>query len=498
MTAFKIPEEEIVKAFKYADEAFTDLKPKMTLEEAKELMARDKTGGLLPAPAVQMSRSWRAIERVLGPGKSLLTELASAFPALAKLIERRAKIPGLAGKPSAHRLKRGRDELDAVIKEFEKVRVEIEKWIDEVATPLRLYYRPWGGEKVRQDPVRSFKNALAEFAEDLRLRRAALAALGKKIVAMSERAKRRALVITAFVNKRGGLELGVGHTFKSLSRFGDVGELGERLLQKLLATEKKGWPKLFRKLLSIVGEDSLLFVRAVAIMAHIKLNNPAKWKLFRKAAKNGEWQSVQGDLNQLRGLFPEAATDALGHREALGNKKASEILADLPPEVAKDVGKMAVEHVKGPFWIIQPNGTKVEFSDGASLLLDEVGETGSLLLLAETTTRLRYKKFKQIFARPTSALKGSIVHYVDKAGKLRSVRLKPLPGGHTPVYVFTTLGGLTPEEEKELAKVTEFMMQSEREVYMSELPVTRADNEVFVEQVFRVCVKLLDVLKPLP
>jgi hypothetical protein len=130
---------------------------------------------------------------------------------------------------------------------------------------------------------------------------------------------------------------------------------------------------------------------------------------------------------------------SLGALEAMGKKRALEIMPELPAELG--VEKMSLEHAKGPFWIRQENGHWTEFGDGATLLHEQFGGGAYLVLLGESKSYLPRDLFDQLFKRSDPRFAGQLVHYVDEAGAIRSVTLTPLPGNAMPTYVFRDLRG---------------------------------------------------------
>lgn len=475
--------------------AFAGLEPKLTIEQATELTARGKREIILPDEAVKLSRLWGAVDRVIGPGETLLSVLASAFPELGRIIRHLEKVYTYSiGQANPSVLELSRRQMDKLVERFAKERPEIEAVLDSRDGPVRRTLR--GTERELHDAsVAGYKKSLEEFEGFLARRKAAMLASKGAGLSSTMRAQRRRMVVTE-VLKKGASETiaGIGYAFRELKAFGDVGKLGEDLYKRM-ARAQKGTR--VARVWRLIDPDSLVFSRALGIFANIKKNKPETWKELVAAAnrKGGRASdSVQGHLNQLRGLLPEEAADTLGALEAIGKRRAWEIVSGLTPKMKEAFGELSLKHIKGPFWIRTPKGSYVEFGDGASFLADASGQTGYLIALGESKSYLPKGLFEQLFKRGDGPTSGVVMQYVDEAGELRSITMNPPLGGGAPAYVFSRPKATNPLDAERLEQMVKERVSSEREVMMLDLPFTRAHNEAFVAMLFKECVAMLEEL----
>lgn len=493
--------EGIERGLKALEEpAFKDLSPVKTIEEAKQQMARGQAEVILPLEEVHLTRLWNQIHKILGPGKTLLDELVAAFPPLGNIVRSAAKVYLEANTPplSLYRSARMRSEMGKILKWFDDVHALIKVELHEAAPLMRQAYAKPG----MQDPLKSYLRALEEFRGLMERQRGTMGSLAKDAATSAlARLERRGMTITRFLTGKASRgTAAVGYAFRSLRLWADaVGRdpllLVAELVKRMAASKKE---TLVAAVWHLIPRDSLVFARALGIIAHLKLKGGESWATVVNAVKTGAPESVKGHLNQFRGLLPEEASAKLGALEGLGRKKAFEVMADLPLEMSGLAGKMSLEHIKGPFYIKSGGNLVAEFGDGATLLLEPGGKSAYLLLLGESKSYLPFTLFEQLFKRSDPRFAGQRVHFVDETGELRSLILKPPPGNHSPSYVFST--PLVLEEaqaakrEAIFSRMNEIWGNGEREVHKLDLPFTREHNESFAWMLFQECVKLVESL----
>ena len=479
---------------RFVERSFAGLESKLLTGEGTELLAKGTFETVVPVEAIELTRVWKTINKILGPGNSPLNVLAAAYPDIASIMGRLEKIAGFAfaaGAPPS-RGARARVELNKLVREMDKVKAVVEADLDRKLAAASFK----GAQKtVAEQSIQGYKRSLVELQNSVKQQRDTVASLAKAGGAYLKRAERKKLVVTEILKKGNATGKAIGTAFNTLRKFGDIVTLGDALRARMAKARVK---TLVDEVWHLIDPESLLFARALGIVAAVKAD-AKRWALFQKAAKDGieslgkaERDSVNGTLNQLRGLLPEEASDTLGALHAMGKKRALEVMADWPKELAKTADKMSLEHVQGPFWIKGEGKLWAEFGDGATLLHDPSGGGAYLILLGESKSYLPRKLFDQIFRRSDKRFAGQIVHYIDEAGQLRSVTLKPLPGNAPPTYVFSRPQGMTEREIKELDKMVEDGMQGERELWKLDLPFRRDHNESFVKMLFEQAVATLD------
>lgn len=351
-----------------------------------------------------------------------------------------------------------------------------------------------------EESVKGYSKSLQEMELNLKREIAALQGpLGKALKATAAEQRARMTVTQILLKSRGSAESAVGWPFQKLKEYGDPAKLGEELWRRVGRAVKgtdveRVWP--------LIDIDSLLFHRVMGIVANVKMKGGEPWKRMVKAAKIKtmdkartslkEWKSLDGHLNQMRGLAPEAVSAKMGAMEALGHKDALDRAASLRPEFKKAAENMRVVHAKGPFWIEKAPNKFLEFSDGATFLESPNGESGHLQLLGETKSYLPTELYKQLFETSDPRFPGVLMHYVDAAGELKSIRMKPPLGGGTPTYVVFHPEGMTANEEQLFQDMVERMSSSERTVLKVEQPLSRQENEDFVWILFQNAVEIIE------
>lgn len=497
------------------DPAFSALSPSISMKEAA-LLAKGKvrtaqetadllanlsargTEGALPTEVLHLARQWDAIHRMLGPGRTLLAELSAAFPPLGKIVDESARLymEVSAGPATAYRLRRQRGEFTKLVKWFDDVSALVKLEIGEAAPLVRQAY----GSSTSGDPVKAYLAALADFRKLLEHQRDVLGAMAKEGASSAVSAARRGLTVTRIATGGGGPgEPAVGYAYKALKDWArTIGKDPADLARALAARVGEALKETSAKdLVKLVSDDSLAYARALGIVANLKAKGDARWREILNAVKTKDLEALKGHLNQFRGLLPEEAADTIGALSSIGQKKALEFMADLPPDLVESMGKMSVEHLKGPFWVKGKGGLWEEFGDGATLLFDADGKTAYLLLLGESKTYIPFWLFEQLFETGDKRL-GQLLTYVDGNNKLRTILLKPPPGNHRPVYVFSTPRVLDPVQavrrEKLIERMKKFWGPGEREVYKLDLPFARDQNEIFSWTLFDESVRLLESL----
>lgn len=492
--------KEIKNVDEAVEHAFAGLEPKLTLDEATALTAAGRREILLPTELVSLDRLWNSVSRVLGPGKTQLTALASSFPKLGKIMLDLEKVYARsAGSTSASVRKRAHKEIDKLMKRLEPVRQEVQAALDKRAAALRSTMR---GEKreLMEASVEGCKKSLDEFGVFVKQKRDALASLTGAGLSSAARAERKRMVVTEILKKGADDAVaGVGWAFKKLAESGrDVVKLSEDLVKRM-AKARKG--TLVDEVWHLVDQDSLIYARVLGVFANQKMKGDSwsvlvkAWKKGLKSLKAEERAMVEGHLNQLRALLPEEATDTLGALEAIGKKKAHEVVADLPAELKDKAATLSVKHQKGPFWIEGETGAWKEFGDGATFLEEASEQEGYLMVLGESKAYLPESIFQQLFERSDPRYAGVLMHYVDEVGKVRSIKMKPLPGNVRPTYVFSLPSGMTAEQDRLLKEMVEKRVSTEREVLKLDLPFTREHNEAFVWMLFEQAMGVLQKTK---
>lgn len=492
--------KEIVDVAKAVEVAFTDLPAVRTIEEATVL-----TGGIirdvkLPSDAVMVTRSWSRVESLVGPGKTLLSALASAFPPLSEVIRKFEEALAYLAKDPRRR-KRAAAALEAMLLDFAKTRKTVEAALERRAAAL---YGKLRGDKraVMEESVKGYLKSLEEMELNLKREIDALkSSVGVALKATAKEQRARMKVTQILLKSRGRVEAAIGWPFQALKRYGDPAELGESLWRRVGRAVKgtnleRVWP--------LIDIDSLLFHRVMGIVANAKMKGGESWKRMLKAAKfktmekakkffeTSAWESLDGHLNQMRGLAPEAVSAKMGVMEALGHKDALDRAASLSPEFKKAAEELRVVHAKGPFWIEKEPNKFVEFGDGATFLESPKGEFGHLQLLGESKSYLPTSLYKQLFETSDPRFAGVLMHYVDATGKLKSIKMKGPLGGGTPTYVFFHPEGMSFEEERLFQEVVEQMSSSERTVLKVEQPLSRQENEDFVWMLFKTAVEIIE------
>lgn len=473
--------------------AFDHLAPLTSLEEACEFMARHKNQFATSAELSFLTRLMSRVEKMMGPGHTRLSDLAAAWPALADVIERQARVYAAATASevgSTARLAASygmiglQRQLSLVSAE---IRADLKSQLAHAKVPSE--------ERVRESVA-----ALEEFESAIRLRAATLATMSKRtteqLLDMAQLHRNR-LVVTEIISRAGKTRSEIGHSLAHLAGLpgvGDVSKVGEQLANAVIRAAAGSE---LDRLTALLSRRSPLFIRAAAMVAPA-MERPTVWrsmvaKAWGGVPPEGQSNAIEGYLRQLRGLLPEEMAITSGTLKALGQKRAHEVLATLPADLLGDTSRWSVVHLDGPFWIPHENGSVSEFGDGASLLIDESG-SGFLLTLAEAKSYLPWSLFEQLFSRSDPRAAATLMHYVDDSGVVKSVTLRPLPGNATPSYLFSRPRDMTEAEKALLARMIKAGLKDGREVYHQELPFTRDENKNFADLLLVKAVRLLEAL----
>lgn len=493
------------KEFKNVDEAleqaFTGLGPKNTVEEATEMMATGRREILVPSEIVSLERLWNSVHRVIGPDTSLLMDLMSAFPSLSEImLDLETSYARAAGSTSSLVRTLAYHEINELMERLPSARKEILVALEEQAAALR----PSLQGELRQEMetlAEGYRKSLDEFDVFITQRRDAMKSLTGAGLSSSMRAQRRRMVVTEIMTKGADDAVaGVGWAFKKLAESGaDIPKLSEDLFKRMNQARRG---TLVDGVWHLVDPDSLIFARVLGVFTNQKMKGDS-WPALVKAWKSKglttlkaeERAMIEGHLNQLRGLLPEEATDKIGVLEAVGKKRAHEVVANLPDELKAKAATLSVKHQKGPFWIKGDGNAWKEFGDGATFLEEASGQEGYLMVLGESKSYLPEDIFKQLFEISDPRYAGIEMHFVDELGKLRSIKMKPLPGNIPPTYVFSLPSGMTAQEDFVLRGMVERRVSTEREVLKLDLPFTREHNEAFVWMLFEQAMAVLEKAK---
>ncbi|MBI3350116.1 MAG: hypothetical protein HY020_23260 [Burkholderiales bacterium] len=484
-----------------AKASLSGLKLREDVDEAIELFAKEEAAVSVPGVALHLSQQLSRVERILGPGQSILKVLSAAFPEVDNLLRDLETVyaRGCAPGASLPVRKRAITALNKMLPRLDNLVTKIEADLKKSSTRSKVSTRA----SVVDEVVKGCKDSMAELRQQIQLRRKTLTSLSSakfsKGIAVVARAQRRKAVITQVITSSGMVATAVGRAYKRLSRFGDVAGIGEVLRDDLIESIKD---HPMNALVKLIDTESLMYARALGSLAAAG-DKPANAKLLLKVAKakagidalKGEdRQVVMGYFGRLLGMLPEEATGASRALEALGYRRAFDVLADLPEEMRAAAAGMSVEHLPGPFWAKTATRLMAEFGDGAVILRDASGNGAYLLVLGESKAGLPRELFDQIFRRSDPRAAGALLHYVTETGEFASVMLKPLPGNATPTYLFSRPFIMDEGEAKALQEMVDQGMLDGREVLKQDLPFTRKANEEFSWLLFRKSVLMLEKL----
>lgn len=500
-----------------AERAFTDLAAPRTIEEAVAL-----TGGVegrlrLPMEAVEVRRAMSLVDRLLGPGKTVLGVLAGSSPRLAGVLRDKAALLNYIAKNPGQR-ERAAAAMKDLSEEFAKVRKTVERNLEESAA-ARLKKARGDAREAIEASVKGAKTSLEDLGKAIQREREALAAPTGAALAATAKEQRMRLAVTELAKIDGKTVKEAGWAFAKLAEFGDPAKLGQELWRRMDRLVRGTDLETVWHYFDLEGP---LFYRVMGIVANAKMKGGKKWENVLAVAKRGkealaklkkgaslakrtealkkgktavsskEAEVVEGHLNQMRGLAPEEVAGKMGVLEGLGHKDMLDRAADMTPEIKKIAGELEMLHVKGPFWIeLKPNQF-IEFGDGATLLRHPSGEWAHLQLLGESKAGLPTSLFEQLFNRSDPKFQGKLVHYIDEFGKRRSLVLKPPLGGGTPTYVFFRPAGQAKEDVEAFQEMVEKMSSSERTVLKVEEPLTAAQNEFMVWRMFAEAVEAVE------
>ena len=463
-----------------------------------------------PEGMLELHRVWREVDSLMGPGKSVLQtltaryfELRTATTTMSGYLKQLERTTGA----SARRLVL--HEMDRELTKFARLKNDIIKsaHADARALAKELKAELRGDElaklgKLSVDDVRKETTAaLDEFQQALtNMRKAAERGVDARPGPVALRKLAEDQVVALKAGGGTGARKVLSSRIKSLAEFGDPMELGPILAKQM----KK---RLGRRLsaLNDIPDTSLMFMEALGAVCQAKLGGTV---LLRRFAEGGastlnaqELKRVNGYISQVAGLLPEEMAARMKFLEGIFYKRAFETLDQFPPSLR---GKLRVEMVEGPLWVVGSSGPPRQFGDGCMLVSGPRGQS-TLVGLGEFKAGFDEDLLTQLFVRSDGRAVNSRVRFIDAEG---NVQLRTLTRELTfgqgervaltqpPIYVYGRPAGETPETAAKFSQMVDEQMRSGREMWKIQLPFSAEANRYFAEEAVRESVRILTRARP--
>jgi hypothetical protein len=467
---------------------------------AKLRVARPLTEAAAPEGALKLTRVWRSVDQLMGPGHAVLETLLARYARLQDAMDGMSSLlrRGLRARTEATR-RVILSEMDRRLKDFSRLKGEIAKAAGDNADAItRKLKAEMAGTKDKKllsggQIKREAQSALDEAEKALENQRKAVA---KKVDSSpgAEALKKKA---ESYVAKAKAAP-DVGPRAFISSRIKRVLELknGQKLAADFAAKVKRKVRR-FLPLIDEVEDAAPFFMDALGVAASAK---PDGAKLLRRWAEGGklsakETERISGYLGQIRGLLPEEAAVRMKFLESVFHRSAFEFLTDFPPKLR---GRMGVEMVEGPLWVMG-SGAPRQFGDGCLLLTGPNGQS-AIVGLGEFKAGFDEDLFTQLFARSDGRAVDATVTFLDKEGKSQMRTLTrefSFEGGEKaavtrpPSYVYGRSAGETRETAEAFKKMVEEQMRSGREVWKVPLPFSAKQNDKFTDEALKEAVRTM-------
>lgn len=479
---------------------------------SKARIARAVDDASTPEGFMELRRVWREVDRLMGPGKSVLETLIARYVRLqgtvarmGKLLRRGLRVRGKAAKALVLR------EMDAELKMLASAKKDIVDAVEMNTAAVKAKLKADLGEeatrKLKTLTDKQVRDEVAAALDELEqsfqsLRKAAEKGVdGRPSKKILERIAEEKVILLNAVGGEGPRSVLPSRIRTLAKEFGDPTELGPAFAKELKRDVSHAIPALEE-----IDDTSLMFMEALGAVGQATPNNA---ELLRRYVERGahslkkpkEREAVQGFLGQLRGLMPEEVATHMKFMEGVFHKRAFEVLADFPPLLREQMG---VEMVHGPLWVADKYGVLRQFGDGCMLLTGPKGQS-AILGLGEFKAGFDEDLMQQLFTRSDGRAVDAMVQFTGADGKLQSRRLtrefafengKKVSVSQPPVYVYGRPVGEAPEEAAAFEKMVQEEMRSGREVWKMDLPFSAKANEQFAERTLRLAVKFLSKKKP--
>jgi hypothetical protein len=480
-------------------------------EASEEVLARSRVGRTLtevagPEGALEVTRAWRDIDRVMGPGKTVLDVLATRYPRVSEAVEELNKLvrQGLKRQsPAAHT--RVLNKMEAELKAYRalksKVLEEAEASVDVIRGELRADFAQefTKGKKTitRREAAAECRKALDELEQTFEMQRDAVRrGLDARAEAVAAKKRAEAMLIEFKKTKQTGERAAMSYRIRRFAQHKNAQELAADFSRRVKRQMRRSMPALHD-----IEDTGLVFMEALGTVESAR---PDMAKLLRRYAEGAELTEaelmrVRGTVGNLLGLMPEEVAMRMGFCDGLFHKAAFEILADMPPNVRRQLG---VEIVRGPLWV---NGS--QFGDGCMLLTGPGGQS-AIVGLGEFKAGFDKDLLTQLFQRSDKRAINATVSFLDTEGKVQVRQLtrefklegvaNPVRISKPPIYVHGAPRGQAAETAAQFKEMLEQQMVRghERELLKVQLPFEAAANQRFAEVSLKEAVNTLKKINP--
>jgi hypothetical protein len=475
-------------------------------EASEEVLARSHMGRALaeaatPEGSLELTRVWREIDAVFGPGKSTVEALVARYPSLNRSIEtigERLRQAWSAEVPATRALVL--NDIDRELKVLSRLKADlvatIETDVAEVSRQLqkevmegrRMTITVPSTQRVRTECERG----LDEIEQSIRrLRNQISAQVRKRVtlpgaVKLQERA--RALVTALIASGGKGPRAVIASRIKRLSQFagGDPQALGAEFARNLRRRVRGVLP-----VVEDIEDSALVFMDTLGVVASAR---PEGAQLLRRYVEGGAGslteegrRRVRGYLGQLLGIMPEEIATRMKFLDGIFYKRAFEGLSEFPPTLRS---QMSVEMVEGPLWVVSGQGAARQFGDGSMLLTGPNGQS-AIIGLGEFKAGFDEDLLRQLFVRSDDRAVTGTIAFIGADGnhEIRTLtRHFTFEGGQEvslrtpPIYVYGRPAGEAPETAARFRQMVDEQMRSGREMWKIQLPFSASDNKRFAEE----------------
>jgi hypothetical protein len=475
---------------------------------AKVRLTRTLTEAASPEGTLELTRVWRTLDAVLGPGKSTLEVLLARYSRLQDITDRMAKQlnRGLRARADVTR-RLALASMDNELKAFSRLKSEVLIAVDENIAPIRRKLTADMEDKFiekisalsSQEVKKECQRALEEMELAFKNQRKALskgvdARPGSAVL----EARARALVTKLKATKQTAERAVIASRIKRLSEwFPDPQKIAAEFAKKIKSRVGRVLPAL-----EDIEDSAVVFMDALGVAASAR---PDGARLLRRYVENGagtlttkELERINGYLGQIRGLLPEEIANRMKFLDSVFHKRAFEALAEFPPALRS---RMSVEMVEGPLWVIDQAGAPRQFGDGCMLLTGPDGRS-AIVGLGEFKAGFDEDLLTQLFVRSDGRAVSSKVTFLGSDGneQIRTLtREFPLGEGKnvsvTPTYVYGRPAGETEETAARFKEMVDEQMRSGREVWKVPLPFSSKSNDQFAHEVLKEAVNTLKKAK---
>jgi hypothetical protein len=472
---------------------------------SKGHLARTLAEASTPEGTLELGRVWRDVDTLMGPGASVLHTLTARYSSLQSVTTRMGgHLRRLAQTRGAGARRLLLTEMDRELTAFARLKGEILAAVDantkdigqKLKAELTKDQLAKAGRISASEVRKECQEALGEFEQSLRdLRKAAEDGIDRRpgTVALKRLTEEQLTTLKA------GADVGRRQVLSSrisrLATFGNPMELGPRLAGRLKRAVGRHLPALEE-----VEDTALMFMEALGVVAQAR---PSGTKLLRRYAEGGakaldaaELKRLEGYIGQIAGLLPEEVATKMRFMEGIFYKNAFEVLGDFPPALR---GKMSVEMVEGPLWVVGGSGPPRQFGDGCLLITGSAGQS-AIVGLGEFKAGFDEGLLTQLFVRSDGRAVNSRVRFLDAKGQVQIRTLtrefsfgegERVALTRRPVYVYGRPGGETPETTAKFAAMVDDQMRSGREMWKMQLPFSTKTNRYFAEEAVKESVRIL-------